>query len=88
MRYVLAAISTLLFASAYADTQCDLAAAQAPRDETCARAWMDENLRANDLLSIGTHNSYKGAIPDTEMTQLRARSTRAATVLDYSHPEL
>lgn len=88
MRYILAVLSTLLFASAYADTGCDLGAAQAPRDEKCARAWMDENLRANDLLSIGTHNSYKGAIPDTEMTQLRERSMRAATVLDYSHPEL
>jgi hypothetical protein len=88
MRYVLAAILSSLFAAAYADTQCDLAAAQAPRDDKCARAWMDENLRATDLLSIGTHNSYKGAIPDTEMTQLRSHSTRAATVLDYSHPDL
>ena len=69
----------------HADTLCDLAAAQAPRDEMCARAWMDENLRVNDLLSVGTHNSYKAAIPDAEMTQLRARSTSAATVLDYSH---
>jgi hypothetical protein len=88
MRSVLAAIAPLLFASAYADTQCNLSTPQAPRDEKCAQAWMDENLRANDLLSIGTHNSYKGAIPDTEMAQLRAQSQRAATVLDYSHPEL
>src|SRR5688572_32416546 len=88
MRFVLAAILSLQFASAFADTQCDLTAAQAPRDESCARTWMDENLRANDLLSIGTHNSYKGAISDTEMAQLRARSARAATVLDYSHPDL
>ena len=88
MRYVLAVLSTLLLAPAYADTKCDLAAAQAPRDEKCAQAWMNENLRANDLLSIGTHNSYKGAIPSTEMTQLRESSMRAAIVLDYSHPEL
>ena len=46
---------------------------------------MDENLHVNDLLSIGTHNSYKTAIPDAEMAQLRARSSRAAIVLDYSH---
>ncbi|HET9447775.1 MAG TPA: Ca2+-dependent phosphoinositide-specific phospholipase C, partial [Steroidobacteraceae bacterium] len=89
MRCVLAAISCFLFASAYADTQCNLRASQAPAgDEECVRAWMDENLRANDLLSIGTHNSYKDAIPDTEMKELRSRSQRAATVLDYSHPDL
>jgi hypothetical protein len=78
----------LLGAQTNADEACDLAAAQAPRDEKCARAWMDENLHVNDLLSIGTHNSYKVAIPDQEMAQLRARSARAAIVLDYSHPEL
>jgi hypothetical protein len=88
MRPVIAA--ALLFAAAQvnADPACDLKAAQAPDDANCARAWMDENLRVNDLLSVGTHNSYKAAIPDAEMTQLRARSTRAATLLDYSHRPL
>jgi hypothetical protein len=88
MRSALATILVLLFAQAYADGGCDLAAAQAPRDEKCARAWMDENLHVNDLLSVGTHNSYKAAIPDAEMAQLRARSTRAAVVLDYWHRSL
>lgn len=88
MRHVLATVLALVFAQAYADAECNLTASQAPRDEKCARAWMDENLRVNDLLSVGTHNSYKGAIPNAEMTQLRAQSTRAATVLDYSHPDL
>ena len=74
MRNLLSAISILLFSHVHAE--CDLTAAQAPRDDTCARAWMDENLHANDLLSIGTHNSYKAAIPDAELAQLRARSTR------------
>src|SRR5215204_1697963 len=81
-------LAAQVYAQAYADTRCDLAAAQAPRDERCARAWMDENLHVNDLLSVGTHNSYKAAIPDAEMAQLRARSTRAAVVLDYSHRSL
>lgn len=88
MRYVAATSLALLFAQAHADTPCDLAAAQAPRDETCARAWMDENLHVNDLLSVGTHNSYKTAIPDAEMAQLRARSKRGAIVLDYAHRPL
>ena len=63
----------------HADAECDPTTWQAPRDPKCARAWMDENLHVNDLLSIGTHNSYKGAIPDAEMAQLRARSDAAAT---------
>jgi Phosphoinositide phospholipase C, Ca2+-dependent len=86
MKTSLAAGLLLLFAQARAD--CDPTTWQAPRDEKCARAWMDENLRVNDLLSIGTHNSYKSAIPDAEMAQLRARSSKAAIVLDYWHRPL
>lgn len=85
MRFLVAAALLLSIAKVQA---CDLRAAQPPDDARCARAWMDANLRVNDLLSVGTHNSYKAAIPEAEMTQLRARSTRAATVLDYSHRPL
>ena len=28
----------------------------------CARAWMDTHLRMNDIVTVGTHNSYKQAI--------------------------
>jgi hypothetical protein len=88
MRYVVTGLLVLAFGQARAEPGCDLRAAQAPEDAKCARAWMDENLHVNDLLSVGTHNSYKAAIPDAEMAQLRARSTRAATVLDYAHRPL
>src|ERR1044072_2647495 len=88
MRYALAATLLFLIKPLHADPACDLKARQAPDDASCARAWMDENLRVNDLLSVGTHNSYKAAIPEAQMAQLRARSTRAATVLDYSHRPL
>jgi hypothetical protein len=88
MRHALAATLLFLIAPLHAGPACDLEARQAPEDASCARAWMDENLRVNDLLSVGTHNSYKAAIPDAQMTQLRARSTRAAIVLDYSHRPL
>src|ERR1044072_7198925 len=88
MRHVVAAALLLVFTQVDAAANCDLKAAQAPDDARCARAWMDERLHVNDLLSVGTHNSYKAAIPDAEMTQLRARSTKAATVLDYSHRPL
>jgi calcium-dependent phosphoinositide phospholipase C len=86
MKTLLAAGLLLLFAQAHA--ACDLTTWQAPREKDCTRAWMDENLHMNDLLSIGTHNSYKSAIPDAEMAQLRTRSSKAATVLDYSHRPL
>jgi hypothetical protein len=86
MKTLFAAALLLLFTQARA--ACDLTTWQAPRDAECARAWMDENLHVNDLLSIGTHNSYKMAIPEAEMAQLRARSSRGATVLDYSHRPL
>jgi hypothetical protein len=88
MRCVLSATLLFLIAQAHAATDCDLKASHAPDDPSCARAWMDEHLHVNDLLSVGTHNSYKAAIPDAEMAQLRARSTRAATVLDNSHRSL
>lgn len=88
MRYVFATTLLLLSAPLHADPACDLKAPRAPDDAACARAWMDENLDVNDLLSVGTHNSYKSAIPDAELTQLRARSSRAATVLDYAHRPL
>ena len=88
LRQVFAATLLLAVAQVHAHTACDLKAAQAPDDANCARAWIDENLHVNDLLSVGTHNSYKSAIPDAELTQLRARSTRAATLLDYSHRPL
>ena len=86
MKTLLAAGLLLFFAQARA--ACDVTTWQAPRDVDCARSWMDENLHVNDLLSVGTHNSYKSAIPDAEMAQLRARSSKAGIVLDYSHRPL
>jgi hypothetical protein len=51
----------------------------------CARAWMDKNLHMNDILTVGTHNSYKTAIPDKIMGLIRFGSRKAARALDYSH---
>ncbi len=86
MRKLVAGV--LVLWGAQVQAVCDLTGAQAPKDDECVRAWMDENLHVNDLLSVGTHNSYKAAIPEAELAQLRARSTRGATVLDYSHRPL
>jgi len=42
-------------------------------------------LRINDLQSIGSHNSYKLAIPGAELEIIRAQSPELATALDYDH---
>jgi Phosphoinositide phospholipase C, Ca2+-dependent len=54
----------------------------------CAKRWIDDNVRLNDLTSIGTHNSYKLAIPEAELTLLRKRSSEQAIGLDYAHAPL
>ena len=45
-------------------------------------------LRMNDLQAVGSHNSYKLAIPAPEMDLIRQNSERSARVLDYSHASL
>jgi hypothetical protein len=89
--WLIGAVLLLVVASAQeasAAPKCDLHASKAPDDAVCMRAWMDEHLHVNDLVSVGTHNSYKRAIPDTEMEVLRKRSAKAGVVLDYSHRPL
>lgn len=53
----------------------------------CTRAAVDA-LPMNALQAIGTHNSYKLAIPPNEMAVIAAASPRQAQALDYSHPPL
>lgn len=43
------------------------------------------SLRLNEVQSIGSHNSYKKAIPPTELSLIRASSNEAAMGLDYFH---
>lgn len=44
-----------------------------------------KDLRMNELQAIGTHNSYKIAIPALELEMIRVRSEASARALDYSH---
>ena len=46
------------------------------------------DLALNEVQSIGSHNSYKTAIPRLEMMALRRNSAEAADALDYSHLSL
>lgn len=69
--------------------QCDSGAATiAAVPEACRRAWMDANLRVNDLLAVGTHNSYKTEIPAAVMAMVRGRAPERAIELDYRHRPL
>jgi hypothetical protein len=45
-------------------------------------------LRINDIAVIGTHNSYKLAMPPETMAKLRALSPAMADALDYAHRPL
>lgn len=68
---------------------CDPAASdvQAAGGDACATAWMDRSLKLNDIAAVGTHNSYKLAIPQAELDAMTAANPGAAG-LDYSHRSL
>ena len=71
---------------------CDLKAASASAAEAalsgCGTKWIDANVAINQLQSMGTHNSYKEAIPDVEMALIKERNPDAAITLEYSHRSL
>lgn len=72
-----------------AASDCELAAVDAAHaGPGCARAWMDKNLHMNDIVTVGTQNSYKEAIPRRVMALIRMGDRKAAKSLDYSHPPL
>jgi membrane-associated phospholipid phosphatase len=85
----LASAAVMGLALTTAAQACDLAASDAKAaGPDCARVWMDAHLRLNDLLTVGTHNSYKAAIPPAEMAVIAHLSPKAAAGLDYSHRPL
>lgn len=45
-------------------------------------------LRINDISAVGTHNSYKQAMPAATMTKVRAVAPAMADALDYAHRPL
>lgn len=54
----------------------------------CDLATLDRRLHVNDLQTIGTHNSYKQAMPPAELAAHRALDPRGADGIDYAHPPL
>jgi Phosphoinositide phospholipase C, Ca2+-dependent len=86
-RAAAAAMAVGLFATAA--VACDLHAPNAAKaGKGCAQAWMDRNLRLNDLMTVGTHNSYHVRTPEKIMALIRGVAPKAWVGLDYSHPPL
>lgn len=82
---MLAAVPFLLAATpAFAGCHLDAPDAVAA-GPGCAEAWMDRNLRVNDLLTVGTHNSYKQAIPNAAYRIMAAFDAKGTATLDYAH---
>lgn len=82
---VLVLAAAVLGAAAPGATGCDPGAPDAKAaGAACARSWMDSHLKLNDLVAVGTHNSYKTAIPRIVLTDLGPR----AAGLDDDHRSL
>ena len=82
-----AAIATCTLGTAA--SACDLQAPDAARAGAgCARAWMDANLHLNDILTVGTHNSYHAGLTDKVMALVKGAAPKAWQGLDYVHGPL
>jgi hypothetical protein len=73
---------------AAAHAACNLHAPDvAHAGKACAHAWMDANLKLNDLQTVGTHNSYKQFISPKLYAMVLKANPRAIEI-DYNHPSL
>lgn len=89
LRHAAFALAALASASGAHAATCRLDAANAAAaGPGCARQWMDRNLRVNDLLTVGTHNSYKHAIPEADYRIIAAHDAMLAKRIDYAHKSL
>lgn len=86
---LLAGAFLLIPSAAPAAARCRLdapdAAAAGPG---CAEQWMDRNLRVNDLFTVGTHNSYKLALPSAAYSLMASVNPKGTATLDYAHKAL
>ncbi|WP_226794388.1 phosphatidylinositol-specific phospholipase C1-like protein [Altererythrobacter sp. CC-YST694] len=70
-------------------SSCDLTAPEIEdAGPGCLRVWVDHNLRLNDIVAVGTHNSYKVELPEQILAMLRASAPESAEELDYRHRPL
>jgi hypothetical protein len=85
-----AAAAGLLTMAAPAQATCDLSADDATHagDASCARAWLDANLRLNQLQFVGTADSYKSAPSDQMLSLISMGGRKDAEALDFGEPPL
>jgi membrane-associated phospholipid phosphatase len=89
MLAALAACFALQASARDASVKCNVAAADASgAGPGCQRAWIDRNLKLNDLVTVGTHNSYKTEVPAAVLALIRAAAPDRADELDYRHRPL
>jgi hypothetical protein len=68
---------------------CNLTAAKAVlAGPGCAHRWMDANLAMNDILTVGTHNSYHRRADPRVMALIKAAVPTRWQGLDYDHAPL
>lgn len=90
----LACFMTLVSAAAGEDraggeaATCNPSGAASASASTCKRIRTNGDLRLNDIQAVGTHNSYKLAIPPAELALLAERDPEGGITLDYSHEPL
>ncbi len=70
--------------SSAAGCRLDAASADAA-GSGCGRAWIDANLKMNDIQVLGTHNSYKQWIAPAEFELLSQIAPKVAPPLEYAH---
>jgi hypothetical protein len=54
----------------------------------CTSAWINKNLKLNDIVAVGTHNSYKQAIAPAWLRMIRMGSSKDARAMDYALPPI
>jgi hypothetical protein len=87
--FLLSLLGGVLCATGASAGGCRLDAADAvTAGAGCAEAWMDRHLKLNDMLTVGTHNSYKQAIPSADYALIAAATAQGAQALDYAHKSL
>ena len=85
MTFLTLAATAALIGGAPALPSCNLKAEDVRQaGGGCDRAWMDANLKLNDLMMVGTHNSYKTAIPPAVLAAIG----EPGKGLDYAHRPL
>ncbi|SNS98086.1 MULTISPECIES: phosphatidylinositol-specific phospholipase C1-like protein [unclassified Azospirillum] len=57
-------------------------------DAPVGRALLDNHLHMNDIVAVGTHNSYKKPLSPAEWGLLASRNQKAADSIDYGHRSL